>query len=229
MTQSESPVSTANRESYDRWADLYDAYVNSTVAIDDLYFPPVYAHLSGLRVLDIGCGTGRHTIRLAKAGNRVTGIDLSPGMLAVAREKLSGLDVALIEGDVLLAPLPDVYDAVVTALVLEHIAEPAAFFARVAELLVPGGGFYISEIHPARIAGGTRANFVDANGEAVKLQSFAHSEADIRGAAEGAGLRILTHTDVYGGEALVRLNPDWKRHIGRAMIRIWTFEKPDRA
>jgi len=229
MTQSESPVSTANRESYDRWAELYDGYVNSTVAIDDLHFPPVYAHLSGLRVLDIGCGTGRHTIRLARAGNRVTGIDLSPGMLAVAREKLSSLDVALIEGDVLTAPPPGAYDAVVTALVLEHIAEPAAFFARVAELLVPGGGFYISEIHPDRIAGGTQANFIDADGQAVKLQSFAHSEADIRGAATEAGLRILTHTDVYGGEALVRLNPDWMRHIGRAMIRIWTFEKPDHA
>jgi SAM-dependent methyltransferase len=229
MTPSESPVSTANRDSYDRWADLYDGYANSTVAIDDLYFPPVYAHLSGLRVLDIGCGTGRHTLRLAQAGNRVTGIDLSPGMLAVAREKLSGLDAELIEGDVLSAPLPGTYDAVVTALVLEHIAEPAAFFSRVADLLTPGGGFYLSEIHPDRIAGGTQANFVDANGQAVKLQSFAHSEAGILGAAQAAGLRCLTHTDVFGGEALVHLNPDWTRHIGRAMIRIWTFEKPDRA
>ncbi|MBP2158784.1 MULTISPECIES: class I SAM-dependent methyltransferase [Asticcacaulis] len=226
MTQSESPISTTNRESYDRWAELYDGYVNSTVAIDDLYFPPVYAHLSGLRVLDIGCGTGRHTIRLARAGNRVTGIDLSPGMLAVAREKLSSLDVALIEGDILTAPPPGPFDAVVTALVLEHINDPAVFFARVADLLTPGGGFYISEIHPDRIAGGTQANFVDRDGRAVKLQSFAHSEADIRATASQAGLRLLTHTDVFGGEALAGLNRDWIRHVGRAMIRIWTFEKP---
>lgn len=231
MTQSPffpSP-SSENRSGYDRWAELYDGYVNSTVAIDNLYFPPVYAHLTAQRVCEIGCGTGRHTIRLAKAGNRVTGIDLSPGMLSVAREKLAGFDVELIEGDVLTAPPPGAYDAVVTALVLEHIEDPAAFFVRVAELLVPGGGFYISEIHPDRIAGGTQANFVDSGGRAVKLQSFAHSETDIRAAAVGAGLRILSHTDIFGGEALVRLNSDWTRHIGRAMIRIWTFEKPDRA
>ncbi len=221
--------SSENRSGYDRWAELYDGYVNSTVAIDDLYFPPVYGHLSGLSVCEIGCGTGRHTIRLAKAGNCVTGIDLSPGMLAVAREKLAGLDVKLIEGDVLTTPPPGRYDAVVTALVLEHIRDAAAFFARVADLLLPGGGFYISEIHPDRIAGGTQANFIDRDGQAVKLQSFAHSEADIRAAADNAGLRILSHSDIFGGEALVRLNPDWTRHIGRAMIRIWTFEKSGRA
>ena len=217
--------SSENRSGYDRWAQLYDSYTNSTVAIDDLYFPPVYAHLTGQRVCEIGCGTGRHTLRLARAGNTVTGIDLSPGMLAVARDKLSGLDVELIEGDMLTLAPPGVFDAIVTALVLEHIADLAAFFARVADMLVPGGGFYISEIHPDRIAGGTQANFVDRDGQAVRLASFAHTEVDIRVAAIGAGLRLLSHTDIYGGEALVRLNPDWTRHIGRAMIRIWTFEK----
>jgi 2-polyprenyl-3-methyl-5-hydroxy-6-metoxy-1,4-benzoquinol methylase len=222
MTQNPS---FENRAGYDRWSALYDSYVNSTVAVDDLYFPAVYAHLTGQRVCEIGCGTGRHTIRLARAGNAVTGIDLSPGMLAIAREKLSGLNVELIEGDVLTEPLTAQFDAVVTALVLEHIADPKAFFARVSELLVPGGGFYISEIHPDRIAGGTQANFVTADGEAVRLTSFAHSEADIRHAANAAGLRLLSHMDVFGGQALVRLNPDWARHLNRAMIRIWTFEK----
>jgi SAM-dependent methyltransferase len=217
--------SSENRSGYDRWAELYDGYVNSTVAIDDLYFPPVYAHLTGQRVCEIGCGTGRHTLRLAKAGNRVTGIDLSPGMLAVARDKLAGLDVNLIEGDVLNAAVPGGFDAVVTALVLEHIADPAVFFERVADMLVPGGSVYISEIHPDRIAGGTQANFIDQDGESVRLTSFAHSEANIRTAAKEANLRLLSHADIFGGQALVRLNPDWARHLNRAMIRIWTFEK----
>jgi 2-polyprenyl-3-methyl-5-hydroxy-6-metoxy-1,4-benzoquinol methylase len=222
---SQSP-SSENRAGYDRWAELYDGYVNSTVAVDDIYFPAVYAHLRGQRVCEIGCGTGRHTLRLAQAGNTVTGIDLSSGMLAVARQKLDGLDVQLIEGDVLTLALSREFDAVVTALVLEHIADPTAFFNRVAELLVPGGGFYISEIHPDRIAGGTQANFVAADGEAVRLTSFAHAEADIRNAADAAGLRLLSHMDVFGGEALAGQNPDWTRHLGRALIRIWTFEKP---
>ncbi|MBW8735169.1 MAG: class I SAM-dependent methyltransferase, partial [Asticcacaulis sp.] len=148
-----SDTSTTNRAGYDRWATIYDTYANSTVAIDDMTFPAVYAHLKGRRVLEIGCGTGRHTIRLAQAGNDVTGIDLSPGMLSIARQKLSDCKAQLIEADIMAAPLDlGLFDAAVTALVLEHIADLGLFFGRVAEMLAPGGELLISEIHPDRIA-----------------------------------------------------------------------------
>ncbi len=52
-------------------------------------------------VLDLGCGTGGHAIRLAERGFRVTGVDRSPQMLARARAKLAaGADLCWIEGDV---------------------------------------------------------------------------------------------------------------------------------
>lgn len=219
-------ISTENRAGYDRWAAIYDGYTNSTVAIDDMTFPAVYAHLKGKRVLEIGCGTGRHTLRLAR-NNDVTGIDLSPGMLDVARQKLSNCKVQLIEADIMAGPLLlGAFEAVVTALVLEHIAELDTFFRRAAEALAPGGELLLSEIHPDRIAAGTQANFTDPEtGDHVRLKSFAHTEADIQSAASDAGLRLLSHTDVFGGSALVRLNPAWEKHLGRPLIRIWTFEK----
>ncbi len=219
--------STDNRDGYDRWSEAYDGYTNSTVAVDDMAFPPLWAHLRDKRVLEVGCGTGRHTLRLAQAGNLVTGIDLSPGMLAVAREKLRGLgNVSLVEADFLQSGLSlRDFDAVVTALVLEHIADLQAFFVRIAASLKPGGAFYLSEIHPDRIAGGTQANFIDGKtGEAVRLTSYAHSEETIQAAARHAGLRLVLHRDIVGGQDLVRLNPDWTRHLGRRMIRIWQFE-----
>ena len=40
----------------------------------------------GARILDMGCGTGRHVIPLAKLGFMVTGVDLSKGMLEIARK-----------------------------------------------------------------------------------------------------------------------------------------------
>jgi 2-polyprenyl-3-methyl-5-hydroxy-6-metoxy-1,4-benzoquinol methylase len=40
-----------------------------------------------LKILDIGCGTGRHSIELAKRGYRITGIDLSESQLKMAKEK----------------------------------------------------------------------------------------------------------------------------------------------
>lgn len=221
-----SDPSTENRAGYDRWAQLYDSYPNSTVATDDLYFPPVYAGVRDMDVLEIGCGTGRHTVRLAQQGNRVTALDLSPGMLEVARAKLAGFDqVELIEADIMTDGLPGRFDAALTALVLEHIADLDRFFGRVTAALKPDGRFYMSEIHPDRIAGGTQANFTAADGEHIRLASFAHTETDIQAAASRAGLDLTLQQDIVGGDDLVRLNPDWTRHIGRRMIRIWVFAR----
>lgn len=47
------------------------------------------------RILDIGCGTGRHAIELARRGYRVTGFDLSEGQLRVAREKATAAGVGV--------------------------------------------------------------------------------------------------------------------------------------
>ncbi len=222
-----SDTSATNRSGYDRWAAIYDGYTNSTVAIDDMTFPAIYGHVKGKRVLEIGCGTGRHTLRLAQAGNDVTGIDLSPGMLDIARQKLSGVPVRLIEADIMAAPLDlGLFDVAVMALVLEHIADLQLFFRRAADALADGGELLLSEIHPDRIAQGTQANFTDPEtGDNIRLKSFAHTEADIQVAALNAGIRLLSHTDIFGGQGLARLNPAWEKHLGRPLIRIWTFEK----
>jgi 2-polyprenyl-3-methyl-5-hydroxy-6-metoxy-1,4-benzoquinol methylase len=47
------------------------------------------------RILDIGCGTGRHAIELARRGYHVTGFDLSEGQLRRAREKAAAAGVAV--------------------------------------------------------------------------------------------------------------------------------------
>ncbi len=53
------------------------------------------------KILDIGCGTGRHTIELARRGYSLTGIDLSESMLAKARQKAQqgGLKVEFVQSD----------------------------------------------------------------------------------------------------------------------------------
>ncbi len=80
------------REKSDAWADVYDA-----VHVDvhkDVPFYVEMARESGGPVLELGCGTGRVTFKIAAAGIEITGIDISPAMLKVAKDK-----AATTEGD----------------------------------------------------------------------------------------------------------------------------------
>ncbi len=65
-------------------------------------------------VLDLGCGTGNHTLRLAERGYSVTGVDCAPEMLAIARDKAEqqGLKIALHEADIRRINLERTFDTV---------------------------------------------------------------------------------------------------------------------
>src|SRR5690554_5357898 len=67
--------------------DLYDLTIQHQ---DDVQFYVDLAKTNGGKVLDIGCGTGRVTLPLLKAGIDVVGLDNSAAMLKIARDKLSG-------------------------------------------------------------------------------------------------------------------------------------------
>jgi ubiquinone/menaquinone biosynthesis C-methylase UbiE len=63
----------------------------------------------GMEVLDVACGTGNATIPAARAGARVTGLDLSPALLKVAGERAAdaGVEIDWVEGDAEAMPFPD--------------------------------------------------------------------------------------------------------------------------
>lgn len=89
-------------ESYDAWADVYDAvyaYVRH-----DIPFYVSEARRAGGPVLELGCGTGRVAIELARAGLDVVGVDFSPRMLETARRNIAEAGempgkVTLVEAD----------------------------------------------------------------------------------------------------------------------------------
>jgi ubiquinone/menaquinone biosynthesis C-methylase UbiE len=63
----------------------------------------------GMEVLDVACGSGNGTIPAARAGARVTGVDLDPAMLALARERAADamVEIDWVEGDVQRLPFDD--------------------------------------------------------------------------------------------------------------------------
>ena len=107
--------------------------------------------LSGRRVLDVGCGGGLLSESLARAGAQVTGIDLAPGMIEVARlhaaESGLAIDYRITAADELAQKSPGHFEVVTCMEMLEHVPDPAAMTATLARLLAPGGALYVSTLN----------------------------------------------------------------------------------
>lgn len=132
---------------YTDFAQLYDALM------DDVDYDAWAAYLLELggcnpleapRVADIACGTGSITLRLAKAGCRVTGVDLSEDMLRVAQQKAAraGLQIPFVRQDMRKLALHRPADLIICACDgVNYLPEGGAgdFFAAAFSCLKPGG------------------------------------------------------------------------------------------
>jgi len=93
---------------------------------------------TGMRVLDIGCGTGVVTAAAAARGARATGADMAEGMLAYARERHPELEFVAADAETL--PFEAAaFEAVVASLVVNHLPAPPRAVGEFARVLAPGG------------------------------------------------------------------------------------------
>jgi ubiquinone/menaquinone biosynthesis C-methylase UbiE len=155
----ESPAETsAKHEAVRQWTsdpcgpDI-DAVPGTAAAIEQLlegrrayapWFPTALAYNStiGLDVLDVGCGQGIDVVEYARAGARVTGIDLTPRHVELARAHTAalGLDVRILSGDAEQLPFADAsFDRVSSNGVLHHTPDMPAALREICRVLRPGG------------------------------------------------------------------------------------------
>lgn len=150
--------------SYGKFAYVYDELMADMPYPDWITFAETAWSKYGkpLTVAELGCGTGTLTIPLAGAGYRMTGIDLSPDMLAVAQQKMEEHPQGrrfLREGSVRWImqnmkawELPETVDSVISFCdCLNYVVEEEdirAVFARTYEGLKPGGTFLFDVHHP---------------------------------------------------------------------------------
>ena len=137
---------------YDDFAAAYSAR-NESSLFNAYYERPEMIRLAGdvagLEVLDAGCGSGPLAEALRAQGAVVSGFDLSPAMVELARERL-GEDADVRVAD-LGAPLPypdDAFDLVVVSLALHYVEDWASALTELRRVLRPGGRLTVSIIHP---------------------------------------------------------------------------------
>jgi 2-polyprenyl-6-hydroxyphenyl methylase / 3-demethylubiquinone-9 3-methyltransferase len=109
------------------------------------------AAIAGARILDVGCGGGLLCEALARAGAKVTGIDLAPGMIEVARLHAAeqGLDITyeVVSAEEIVGTEPAGFDVVTCMEMLEHVPDPERMMGTLGALVRPGGAVFVSTIN----------------------------------------------------------------------------------
>jgi ubiquinone/menaquinone biosynthesis C-methylase UbiE len=167
----------------------------------------------GKRVLDVGCGTGivaRLAAEAVGGEGSVTGLDVEPGMLAVARSAAEGLEIEWIEASAESIPLPDeTIDVVLCQMSLQFVPDRARAVAEMRRVLVPGGRLVLDVPGPTSaffqpLAAGL-ARHVDPKASAFVERVFSlHDVDELTGLLEGAGFREVR---VDAGEIELSLPP----------------------
>ena len=164
-------------------------------------------HLSSTgTVLDAGCGVGRWSRRLASRGAQVTGVDVSPTMVAEAtrRTAMAGLTkrCRFHVGDVTTLDLRERFDSVWCVTLLQHLLEEAELVGAVRGLLrhlAPGGRLVVLEAAPSRPSRRCDSPVFTARTVAEYLETF-----------QACGLRCLSVTGVDPSRLRVLFLPHYR-------------------
>jgi SAM-dependent methyltransferase len=162
---------------------------------------------AGDRVLDLGCGGGRHAFEVYRRGADVVAFDLDPGELTPVTSMFGGMlaegevspqaAAGAVSGDARSMPFGDgAFDRVIAAEVLEHILDDQQAMNELARVLRPGGlaAVTVPAFLPERICWALSSEYHDTPGGHVRIYTRVELEAKLA----RAGLTALWHHHAHG-------------------------------
>ena len=148
------PAMTSTRKQYDRFASAYHqkradaprSFYNSQVELPMMQML-LRGHVRGRTILELGCGSGLLTRRLVRMGGKVTGVDNSSSMMAIAQQEVAG--ATFLKADIRRLKLKATkYDLIVSSLTFHYIKDLGPLFTACSRYLKRGGRLIFSLHHP---------------------------------------------------------------------------------
>jgi SAM-dependent methyltransferase len=214
------------RAGYGEWVTTYEDTVEDAMDI------AVLDELTGVRwaettrAVDLGCGTGRTGAWLrSQRVPAIDGVDLTPQMLAVARER--GAHDQLIEADVAATGLTaGAYDLAIASLIDEHLDDLRPLYREAWHLCSDEATFVLVAFHPHFIMlSGMPTHFTNAAGESVAISTTVHLVSDHVTAAVAAGWRLAEMREATVDDHWVTLKPRWERFRGHPVSAAYVWRK----
>jgi len=193
-------------EGYDLYAPQYDEYKNLAYLkrFEEDVVDKFLRDVKGMKVLDVGCGTGRIVADLRREGAVVSACDVSEKMVQKVNEKFTRLEA--IVGDIEELPYSDgEFDFVVALFVVVHLKDLRDAFDEVYRVLKDGGVFVLSNINQRKAP---KLKLEDKR--EIVIESYYHRPEDILKALEDSFFRIEK-------EEFVRDGGVWVNQIIRAI------------
>lgn len=228
MTPDKKIIELPTAEGYDRWSSIYETNGNPLMVLDEREFDRFLQQVSpGDRFVDLGCGTGRHTLRLGQAGARVTGVDGSEGMLALARQKEPPNTEFVIHDFSNALPFPDKsFDGAISTLVLEHIPDLLFFFREIHRVTKANPLVYLTAMHPAMLLKSNQANFTDPEtGVEIRPKGYPYEMADFVQNLNAANWKIDKMEEFSVPEDLASQLPKANKYLNWPMLVTFYCQK----
>lgn len=159
------------KQLYSEWAKEYDTDPNLLIRIESDNFEDFVKNVKGKSILDLGCGTGRYCVELAKKGAEVTAVDMTENMMKIAikkaKQKKAKIDFQI--ADIMKYNPAKKFDLIISMLVFDHIENLEKAVNVIDKASKSGTEVVISNVHPELLR-------KDADKKTKKTQGYLREE-----------------------------------------------------
>jgi malonyl-CoA O-methyltransferase len=187
------------KEAYKHWASRYETDLPYLFESESDTVIPLLGNVKNKKILDLGCGTGRYSIALAKKGANVTAVDFSEEMLEVARKHAKKVKINFKQFDLKKKFPKGNYDVIICMLVLGHFKKLEPVLKKISQSLKAKGICIISTFHPHKEGG----KFALVQSLGLDARKYRQSKQDYINAIKKSGLSLEKFLEIKFSEKIV--------------------------